>query len=150
MIFKRRARRRQNSPPHLFLAESIAKGLAKGGFYIAKNAAKEAPYAWKTEVRPWLGKKGFLAPGQHGHHWAIPQKGWGERVPDAIKNQPWNINPMPDAITHWRLEHRVGDLPRFSPVERYWRGTPTWSKVAAGDAIGHPVAAATSRPDGRK
>lgn len=134
----------------LFLAESIAKGLAKGGFYIAEDLAKKAPYGWKKEVRPWMGEKGHLKPRQHGHHWAIPQKGWGKQVPDAIKNQPWNIKPMPDATTHGRLEHRVGDLPRFNPVERYWHGTPAWSKVGTGAAVGHPVAAAKAHSDRRK
>jgi hypothetical protein len=97
-----------------------------------------------------MGEKGFLKPRQHRRHWAIPQNGWGKNGPDAIKNQPWNIKPMPDAITHWRLEHRVGDLPRFNLAERYWHGTPAWSKVATGAAIGHPVAAGTKRPDGRE
>jgi hypothetical protein len=128
----------------LFLAESAIKGLAKGGIYIARGAAKEAanPYAWKQYVRPWMGKQGFLAKGQHGHHWLIPQNGWGKGVPDWFKNQPFNIKGMPDAVTHWRLEHRVGDLPRFNPAERSWYGTPTWAKVAAGDVVGHPIAAA--------
>lgn len=75
----------------LFLAGSVARGMAKGGFYVARNVAKEAPYAWKSEVRPWMGKQKFLKPKQHGHHWAIPQNGWGKDVPDFIKNQPWNI-----------------------------------------------------------
>ena len=134
----------------LFLAGSVAKGLAKGGFYVAKNVAKKAPYAWKSEVRPWMGEQKFLKPGQHGHHWAIPQNGWGKKVPDAIKNQPWNIKPMPDATTHWRLEHRVGDLPRFNPAERYWYGTPAWSKVGTVAAVGHPAGAAKARSDERK
>jgi hypothetical protein len=134
----------------LFLAESIAKGLAKGGFYVAKNVAKKAPYDWDKVVRPWMGEQGFLEAGQHGHHWAIPQNRWGKKVPDAIKNQPWNIKPMPDAITHWRLEHRVGDLPRFNPLERYWYGTPAWSKVATGALLGHPITAATAQPDSRE
>jgi hypothetical protein len=134
----------------LFLAESIAKGLAKGGFYFVKGAAKEGAYDWSRKVRPWMGEQGRLAPGQHGHHWAIPQNGWGKHVPDAIKNQPWNIKPMADATTHWRLEHRVGDLPRFNPAERYWHGTPAWSKVATGGAVGHPAAAAKAHSDRRK
>jgi hypothetical protein len=134
----------------LFLAGSLAKGVAKGGFYVARNAAKKAPYAWKTAVRPWMEEHKFLAPGQHGHHWAIPQNGWGKNVPDWIKNQPWNIKPMPDAKTHWRLEHRVGDLPRFNPAERLWYGTPAWAKVGAGAGVGHPAAAAKAQYDKRK
>lgn len=133
----------------LFLAESLAKGLGKGTFYVAENAAKN-PYDWDRYVRPWLGKeRAMLAPLQHGHHWLIPQNRWGKNVPDWIKNQPWNIKPMPDAVTHWRIDHRVGALPRFNPAQRYWYGTPAWSKVATGAAVGHPVAAAKARSDRR-
>lgn len=28
------------------------------------------------------------------HHWLIPKGGWGTKIPDKIKNQPWNLNPM--------------------------------------------------------
>ncbi len=131
----------------LFLAESIARGLAKGGFYVAKNVAKKAPYAWKTEVRPWMGKQGVLEAGQHGHHWAIPQNGWGKDVPDFIKNQPWNIKPMPSAEVHGRITGSYKGKPQFNAAQRYWYGTPAWSKVGAAAAVGHPVAAVMAQSD---
>lgn len=96
-------------------------------------------------VRPWMGEQGYLAARQHGHHWAVPQNGWGKNVPDWFKNQPWNIKPMRDAVTHWRIEHRVGDLPRFNLAQQYWRGAPAWSKVGTGAAVGHPVVAERAR-----
>jgi len=117
----------------------------------ALNASKstaENPYAWKA-VRKWLGDKGIADSGQHVHHWLIPQNRWGKNVPDWIKNQPLNLKPMPDAVTHWRIDHRVGDLPRFNPAQRYWFGTPTWPKVAAGAAAGHAGDAAKVRSDPR-
>jgi len=52
---------------------------------------------------------------------------------------------MPDAVTHGRIDHKVGDLPRFNPAQRYWYGTPAWSKVGTGAAIGHPAAAEKAR-----
>jgi hypothetical protein len=138
----------------LFLAGSIVKGVAKGGVYVAKNAAKKAPYAWKTEVRPWMVEKGYLKPGQHGHHWAIPQNEWGKPFPDWLKNQPWNIKPMPEgpagAEMHARIRHGYRGKPQFNPVERYVYGTPTQSKVATGAAIGHPAAAAKAQSDERR
>jgi hypothetical protein len=134
----------------LFLAGSVAKGIAKGGFYVARNAAKKAPYAWKTEVRPWMGEQGYLLPRQHGHHWAIPQNGWGKRVPDAIKNQPWNIKPMPSPEVHGRLTGSYKGKPRFNAVEGYVQGTPTWSKVATGAAVGHPAGAVKAQVDKRR
>jgi hypothetical protein len=138
----------------LFLADSIAKGVAKGGVYVAKNAAKKAPYAWKTEVRPWMVKQGYLKPGQHGHHWAIPQNGWGKSMPDWLKNQPWNIKAMPagpaGAEMHGRLTNSYKGRRRFNVVERYVYGTPTWSKAAAGAAVSHPAAAAKAQSDERR
>jgi hypothetical protein len=90
-----------------------------------------------------------LESGQHGHHWLIPQNGWGKNVPDWIKNHPLNIKPMPDAVTHWRIHNGVGDLPRFNPAQRYWFGTPDWVKAATGSAAGHAVDAANARSDRR-
>jgi hypothetical protein len=99
---------------------------------------KARAYEWK-KVRGRLGKAEYLERGQHGHHWAIPQNQWGKDVPDRIKNHPLNIKPMPDPETHWRIEHRVEDLPRFNPAMRYWHGTPAWGKAAHADAAGHVV-----------
>jgi len=133
----------------LFLAESIAKGVSKGAFYTVKSVSKN-PYDWDRYVRPWLGgKRGMLAARQHGHHWAIPQNGWGKRVPDRIKNQPWNIKPMPSPEVHGRLTNSYKGKPRFNAVERYVYGTPTWSKVGAGAAVGHPVGAAKAEMEKR-
>lgn len=52
---------------YLLLAGSIAKGVAKGGGYVASMVAKTAPYARTSEVRPWMVRQGNLRPGQHGH-----------------------------------------------------------------------------------
>ena len=128
----------------LFLAGSIVKGLLKGG------AKMSGPFAWKIKprvdevgARQWLGANGFLEPGQAGHHWGIPQGGWGKLVPDWIKNQPWNIKPMPSSEIHGRIHGRYLGKPRFNPAEQYWRATPAWSKAATVAAVGHPVAIAS-------
>lgn len=142
----------------VFLAASLAKGLAKGGVYIAKNAAKKkAPYDWDDYVRPWMGKRGHLLPRQPGHHWLIPQNGWGKDVPDWFKNQPWNIKGMPDQTVHNQVHGHYRKPPSkpsakarpraFSPAERYWYGTPDWAKVGTAAAAGHPAAAIKSRSE---
>jgi hypothetical protein len=61
------------------------------------------------------------------HHWFVPQSGWGKYVPDLIKNQPWNIMPMPSAEFH-RAIHGLGIHP-FSAAEQIWYGTPGWFKA---------------------
>ena len=150
----------------LFLAGSVAKGVAKGGLYIARSAAKEAaeealrkgskttPYSWRARVRPWMQEKGRLVKGQAGHHWAIPQNGWGKNVPEWLKNQPWNIMPMPEgpvgAELHGRMTGKYKGKPKFNALERYIYGTPTWSKTATGAAVGHPAAAAKAEVEKKR
>ncbi|WP_340646007.1 hypothetical protein [Phenylobacterium sp.] len=131
----------------LAVAGSLGKGLVKGGVFIANKATRRAaPYGWKGNVRTWMGEQKFLKPGQHGHHWAIPQnEGWGKAVPDFIKNQPWNIKPMPSPQVHGRIHGRYGGQPQFKPAQRYWYGTPAWSKWATGSAVGHPAMGAAEQ-----
>jgi hypothetical protein len=105
-----------------FLVKSILTGLAKGA---VKGAGS---HSW-TATRKWMGKRGYLQPGQEGHHWAIPQGGWGKRVPDIIKNQPWNIKAMPPGPLHSGVH---GKRPlHLNPLERAWHGSPAWPKAAA-------------------
>lgn len=62
----------------------------------------------------------------------------GQDVPDAIKNQPWNIKPMPSAEAHTRMRGSTkSGLPKFNPVERYVYGTPAWWKVQNGVTAAH-------------
>lgn len=91
-----------------------------------------------------MGKAGYLQKYQHGHHAIIPQNGWGKMVPKAIKNHPLNIKAMPDAVTHARIHHSGGGLPRFNPVERYIHGTPGWWKASHASAAAHTAMATTS------
>ena len=133
----------------LFLAGSIAKGIAKGGIYVADKATTSAaPYAWHL-VRKDLQEKGFIKAGEEGHHWLIPQKQWGKNVPDWIKNQAWNIKSL-DRVTHARLRNRIGDLPKFGPLDQLRYGTPTWAKVGADSTGGHSISAVEATADNRR
>ena len=61
---------------------ALAKGLVVGGL---KGAVKiSGSHAWRSKpwddvpgVRRWMGERGHLRPGQHGHHGITPQNGWG-------------------------------------------------------------------------
>jgi hypothetical protein len=121
----------------------VDKALAKGGSYAIKGAIGEsAPKAKWRAVRRTMGDLKMLKPYQHGHHWFIPQKGWGTRVPDQIKNHPANIMGMPSREIHGRLHGRFKGKPEFGLLGKYWHGTPHLSKVATGSAAGHTVTAA--------
>jgi hypothetical protein len=109
----------------LFLANSVARGLAKGGFKLAGS------HSWGA-TRKWMGVQKFLGHGQPGHHWLIPQNGWGRKVPEIIKNQPFNIKGMPNAEVHGRLHGRYKGKPAFNPAQKFMAATPTWFKTMAG------------------
>jgi hypothetical protein len=110
----------------VFLAKSLLTAAGKVG---AEGFAKAAgSHTWDA-TRKWMSREGWRDyPRQAFHHWAIPQNGWGQAVPDIIKNQPWNIMKM-TAEEHTALHEMEG-------AARIWNGTPTWAKVAAGDAAG--------------
>jgi hypothetical protein len=93
-----------------------------------------------------MARAGYFAPGEQGHHWLIPQNGWGKYVPDAIKNHPINIKPLPKDV-HKRIHSadRVNGLPRYNPVERLVHGTPTWVKGDAAVSAAHVAAGARDK-----
>lgn len=130
----------------LFIAGSIAKGIAKGGIYVADKATTSAaPYAWPL-MRKESRRNGFIKAGDEGHHWLIPQNQWGKNIPDWIRNQAWNIKPL-DRVTHARLRNKIGDLPEFGLFDQLRYGTPTWAKVGAGSGAGHAASAAEATSD---
>ena len=138
----------------LALAKGVLTALGKGAVKIGGS------YAWRSKpwdevqgARKWLGEKGYLKPGEHGHHGIIPNNGWGKTVPDYIKNQPWNIKGL-DKVTHGRVHGRYTvdgvKLPQFNTGERLWHGTPSWTKPAAVGATGAAVRAPTLEIENRR
>jgi RHS repeat-associated protein len=101
-----------------------------------KGLWKCGSHTWKATSK-WLTKTGWREfKGQEMHHWLVPQGGWGGKVPDAIKNQPWNLMPMSDAAFHDAL-HGGGEY-AMTFMERMWYGTPTSAK-ALGFSVGGRV-----------
>lgn len=119
------------------------KGLAKGGAKLAGS------HTWNA-TRKWMGKQGMLKKGQHGHHAIIPNSGWGKRVPDKIKNQPWNITGTASPEEHGRIHGKYKGKPRYSPVERYVRGAPNWAKAAHVWPITGSITAADAQSEKKK
>jgi hypothetical protein len=114
-------------------AKAVAGALEKGAW-------KGAPYASRA-TRKWLGKQGYAGFGQHMHHWAIPQNGWGKAVPDWIKNQPWDLKAMPSPQVHGRI-HGPYKAPQYNLQQRLWYGTPAWAKAIGAETVGRPAAGA--------
>jgi RHS repeat-associated protein len=109
------------------------RSLANAG---CRGAWKFGGVSWRR-VRGWLGERGWLKPWQDGHHWCIPRNGWGESVPNWLKNQPWNVMAMPDAAFHDAL-HGIGPLGWTLP-ERLWHGSPLWFRAALLSTAGREV-----------
>jgi hypothetical protein len=122
--------------------KALAGTAIKGGFKAAKPG-------WKA-ARAALTKEGFAAPGQHVHHWLIPQNGWGRAIPGEIKNAKFNLMPMPDAITHGRIHGPYLGAPQYNAVERFFVGTPKRFQAGVGSVGGHAVAANVDQRGGRK
>jgi len=72
----------------------------------------------------------------------------GRRVPEWLKNQPWNVMSM-DARRHMTMHHRMG-VPRcvWYP-RRPWCGAPTWVKFGVSN-LGTGIANGFKRADVRK
>jgi hypothetical protein len=129
--------------PDSYGVGAAVKGvLKKGGMKILGPKNWRNP-PWKPAgAREWLEKNGFVNPGEDGHHWLIPQNGWGKSIPDWIKNQPWNIKGM-DKIPHRRSHGRArvdGEwMPEFSDLEKFWYSTPAYVKaIVAGSVLDAP------------
>jgi len=115
----------------VFLVKAAADALAKGALKIS------GVHTWEA-TRKWLTKKGWREfKGQHMHHWLIPQNGWGRYIPDAIKNQPWNLMGMRSAAFHRGL-HGIGPDP-MNLLGKTAYGTPTWFKLGIFSSGGRVV-----------
>ena len=97
------------------------------------NAAMKGAFRFKTvgshtwgATRSWMNRRGIqmIQPGQQRHHWLFERnQGIGQYIPDAIKNQPWNTNPISAEFNNW-----LGRHPSLA-----WMGAPSWAgEVAAG------------------
>ena len=74
------------------LGGGLLNGLAKGAFKFKTVGS----HTWSA-TRKWMTKNNIMVnkPNIQRHHWLFEQnQGIGKYVPDFIKNQPWNINPI--------------------------------------------------------
>ncbi|MFC4160758.1 RHS repeat-associated core domain-containing protein [Chitinimonas lacunae] len=97
----------------------LMNGLFKGAFKF-KTAGS---HTWDA-TRKWMSKNNIM-PIQNGvqrHHWLFERnQGIGKRVPDVVKNQPWNINPIRSDFNNW-----LGRKPWRAPL-----GAPSWAVETA-------------------
>ncbi len=114
----------------LIPGKSLVGAAAKGVLW------KTGSHTWKA-TRSWLGRRGYARAGQEVHHWLIPRNQWGRRVPDWIKNQPWNLMPMPSRAWHNAIEGKGPNA--FGPLGRLWHGSPAWARATGISAAGKAI-----------
>jgi len=115
-----------------FLVRSIVKGVARGGVKAISKASKlpwsERP--WMPSMRKFYGESGFVLKNQHLHHWIIPRNQWGKNIPPFIKNQMWNLHPIPkiNGMSYGQVHNAIeGKGPYgWSIFKRMYYGTPSW------------------------
>jgi len=114
----------------VFLVKALVTGAGKivfrGGL---KHLVKVGGSHTHGATTSWMKDQGLKQVGQQAHHWLIPRKQWGRRVPDVIKNQPWNYKLLPEEV-HRRLRGMYHGLPRYPAGVRWWIGTPAGAKAA--------------------
>lgn len=105
------------------LGGGLFNGLLKGAFKFKTFGS----HTWSA-TRQWMKRRNIMPIqfGQQRHHWLFAQRqGIGKFIPDYIKNQPWNINPISSAYNNW-----LGRNPWLSPL-----GGPGWAGETAAGAI---------------
>ena len=107
----------------VFLFRALASAAAKGLWKVGGS------HTWKA-TSSWLTESGWRKyPYQEFHHWLIPRAGWGRRVPDWVKNQPWNLRPFaPQSPWHDAI-HGGGPYRAFKWPARIVLGVPGWAQA---------------------
>lgn len=110
---------------------AIGGGFASGAFKLTKGSMK-----WSNAGRRY--RRLHNVPGKKSgnphevHHWAIERNSKiGKRVPDSIKNHPWNLKSIPESA-HKRIHGNHPVLPKYDPVSAWWHGSPEWAKGCTG------------------
>jgi RHS repeat-associated protein len=114
---------------------TVSGGLMSGLLKGAGKLSSSTKYA--DALREY--RRAHNVPGRNSpdyqqvHHWFFEANGpIGRHVHDAIKNQPWNLNPVPKVV-HDLIHGNAPGGAQYGALMRWWQGTPGWAKsVEAG------------------
>lgn len=113
------------------LLNALGKGafrFKRGAEWLTKSGRPRNPHSWDATSK-WMNKERIqtLSAGQNRHHWLLERnQGIGKNMPDWLKNQPWNTNPISQEFNNW-LSRR----PALAPL-----GAPSWvPEVLGGGAV---------------
>ena len=139
----------------VFLVKSVVVAAGKLGTVGLKGVAKwTGSHTWSATSK-WLAKVGLRdGPGQVFHHWLIPRNQWGKKVPEFIKNQPWNLLKYTDETMPGykaRDVHNAVEGKRsksglsLNMSRRFVYGVPNWAKHLPASTAGHVGLAGSNR-----
>ena len=105
---------------------------------MGKGCWKTGSHTWRA-TRRWYGKQYSIPPGTHVHHQFIRQNSAiGKHIPDWIKNQPWNLNPIygqtirGNQLESWQVHAIIhGTMPQINitSFERWYLRYSTGAKA---------------------
>ena len=104
-----------------FDGAGVADAVLKG---TATNTGKMTAYAIQSQLR----RRGVVPAGHEVHH-AVALNGIG-RAQESWRNHPAFMKILPK-VQHRRIHTSWGGLPRFGPLQRWWVGTPSWTKTVS-------------------
>ncbi|CAI3130946.1 hypothetical protein MWMV17_MWMV17_01596 [Acinetobacter calcoaceticus] len=108
---------------------SIGGGWWTGAFKHAKSSASwfKLSTKWKN-VSPRVRNAQGTPKGYELHHWLIERNSWmGKKVPDAIKNHPWNLKAV-ERTVHQQIHGNSKSQEAYNAYGRWLHGTPSWAK----------------------
>ena len=112
----------------VFLIKSMAQAFGKGCWKVGSHS-------WSA-TRRWYGKHWNLPKYTEVHHWLIRQGSWfGSKVPEVVKNQPWNLVPIyktseySSRVLHMAV-HGSKATVKLGYAKWFWYGTPQYVKAA--------------------
>ena len=98
----------------------LLNGLLKGAGKI-KTGSKLYGANWRRWYRRNI--EDYDGNTHNAHHWLLERnQGLGRHMPDAVKNQPWNVNVIGAQFNNWLSRH-----PTLAPL-----GGPLWAGELAG------------------
>jgi len=102
----------------------LGGGLLNGLLSDAFRFKTVGSQTWSATSK-WMRTRDILPRGigEEWHHWLFERnQGIGRSISDAIKNQPWNLNPISKGFNNW-----LGRHPALS-----FLGGPSWAGEVAG------------------
>lgn len=123
------------------ISGTLARNVGKATSFTAQPFNRSTNFAAVSQRMTRAGTSMVdRSVGEQLHHWFIPNNGWGKYLPNAIKNQPWNLNAM-NTYEHGLVHGTIkGGTSYSNPLTSIYYQTPNWAKaVGIGGVLGRSI-----------